>query len=184
MTTTTPPPFTKFPKIPRLDRDIIVTEKLDGTNATVHVTEDGQNLFAASRNRWIIPEDDNFGFARWVSEHKSELLGLGPGIHRGEWWGSGIQRRYDLDHKRFSLFNTYRWSDDSTRPTCCHVVPVLYQGPFSLSAISSCLSRLHNVGSIAAPGFNRPEGVVIFHVASNRLFKKTLDGDGHKGAQR
>ncbi len=37
-------------------------------------------------------------------------------------------------------------------------------------------------GSVVSPGFMRPEGIVIFHVASGQIFKATLDGDGHKGA--
>jgi hypothetical protein len=92
---------------------MIVTEKLDGTNAQVHITDDGR-IFAGSRNRWITPDADNFGFARWVAEHEEELRALGPGSHYGEWWGSGIQRRYGLDEKRFSLFNVGRWTRAST----------------------------------------------------------------------
>lgn len=48
-------PFAAFPSIARLCRDMIVTEKIDGTNAQVHITEDGQVL-AGSRSRWITPE--------------------------------------------------------------------------------------------------------------------------------
>lgn len=29
--------FVEFPKIPRLSRDIIVTEKIDGTNAQIYL---------------------------------------------------------------------------------------------------------------------------------------------------
>jgi hypothetical protein len=36
--------FQEFPKIFRLSREMIVTEKLDGTNAQVYVTDDGQVL--------------------------------------------------------------------------------------------------------------------------------------------
>jgi hypothetical protein len=36
---------------------------------------------------------------------------------------------------------------------------------------------LQRGGSQAARGFMRPEGVVIFHVASGQLFKKTIEGD-------
>lgn len=32
-------------------------------------------------------------------------------------------------------------------------------------------------GSVAAPGFANPEGVVIYHTAGNVLFKKTLIKD-------
>ena len=57
--------FRAFHKIPRLFRDVIITEKIDGTNACVVVTPDG-TVLAQSRSRFITPEDDNFGFAAWV----------------------------------------------------------------------------------------------------------------------
>ena len=79
--------FKGFPKMARLSREIIVTEKIDGTNAQVFITDDG-DVMAGSRTRWIYPGDDNFGFAAWVQEHRDELLTLGPGQHFGEWWGA------------------------------------------------------------------------------------------------
>jgi hypothetical protein len=169
------PEFTSFQKISRLSRDIVVTEKIDGTNAQIHISDDGV-VTAGSRSRWITPQDDNFGFARWVEEHRDELLNLGPGTHFGEWWGSGIQRRYGLNEKRFSLFNTARWSE-GVLPACCHVVPVLYQGPFSLAHVDACLERLFLSGSVAAPGFMKPEGIVLYHTAARILFKKTIEKD-------
>ena len=78
--------FKEFPKIARLSREIIVTEKIDGTNAQILITEDGQ-ILTGSRTRWITPQDDNFGFAKWVEENKAEILKLGQGQHFGEWWG-------------------------------------------------------------------------------------------------
>ena len=186
--------FQEFPKMARLSRDIIVSEKIDGTNACVYVTEDGA-LLAGSRTRWITPADDNAGFAVWVEEHREELLTLGPGLHRGEWWGAGIQRRYGLAEKRFSLFNTQRWALHGTEPKafptadprvtrtqdvlppCCGLVPVLYQGPFDTAMVGQCLESLRLHGSVAAPGFEKPEGVVVFHTAGNVGFKKTLDKD-------
>ena len=102
-TNSTEPPFVAFDKIPRLRRNVIVSEKIDGTNAIVWIGEDFTTIRAGSRSRWITPEDDNYGFARWVAANRDELLKLGPGYHYGEWWGAGIQRRYGLDHKRFSL---------------------------------------------------------------------------------
>jgi hypothetical protein len=176
--------FEEFPKIPRLSRDIVVTEKLDGTNGQICITKEGE-IRAASRTRWITPEDDNHGFARWVAEHKEELLRLGEGRHFGEWWGSGIQRGYGLakGEKRFSLFNVHRWTDPSVRPICCDVVPTLYKGEFTFGAISICLQKLKREGSAAAPGFMNPEGVIVFHTAANTMFKKTLEKDEEpKGA--
>lgn len=170
------PEFQSFQKIARLSREIIVTEKIDGTNGQVYVGEDGLVL-AGSRSRWITPADDNAGFARWVCENKEELREvLGPGRHFGEWWGSGIQRRYGLSEKRFSLFNVERWGT-GVLPSCCHVVPTLYRGPFHLSQIEFCLDQLKREGSVAAPGFMRPEGVVIYHTAGRHLYKKTIEKD-------
>ena len=168
--------FTPFQKIPRLSRDCVITEKLDGTNASIYIGDDGLFL-TGSRTRWITPADDNHGFSRWAYEHRDELLLLGPGHHFGEWWGVGIQRRYGLVEKRFSLFNTRRWSDASVRPACCHVVPVLYTGPFTTVMTEAAMLRLQNFGSAAAPGFMDPEGIIVYHEASGALFKKTIKGD-------
>lgn len=170
------PEFKPFPKIARLSRDVLITEKIDGTNASVWVGEDGA-VMAGSRSNWITPKADNFGFAAWVAENSSELLKLGPGLHFGEWWGAGIQRRYGLSERRFSLFNTTRWGNAADRPACCHVVPVLYSGLFDTAAVEEAIARLRREGSVAAPGFMRPEGVVVFHVAGNVGFKKTLERD-------
>ncbi len=169
-------PFVPFPKIPRLKRSIVITEKIDGTNASILVPEDGGPLLVGSRNRWITPEADNAGFARWVKEREEDLrAGLGFGHHFGEWWGSGIQRRYGLAEKRFSLFNTGRWH--GVIPTHCHVVPVLYAGAWSQEAIDATLESLRVNGSSAAPGFMKPEGIVVFHAASQSLYKVTLEKD-------
>lgn len=168
--------FKEFQKIPRLKRQVVITEKIDGTNACVIVSEDGTALAAQSRSRLITPEDDNYGFAQWAQDHTEELLKLGPGHHYGEWWGAGIQRRYGLTEKRFSLFNTGRWTPENPNlPKCCHVVPVLYTG--DLSGVDESLNLLRTQGSMAAPGFMNPEGIVVYHSASRSLYKVTLEKD-------
>ena len=173
--------FEPFPKIGRLVRGIVVTEKIDGTNAQIAISDDLVTVRAGSRTRWIAPgkSTDNHGFAAWVEANADQLRQLGPGRHFGEWWGSGINRGYGLTggEKRFSLFNTGRWSNPADRPSCCGVVPVLYAGPFDERAITTALDNLAQVGSVAAPGFMDPEGVVVFHTATNTLFKRTIKGD-------
>lgn len=178
-------PFQGFPKLSRLSRECIITEKIDGTNAQIFITECGQ-IVAGSRNRWITPGNDNYGFAAWVEANKDELLKLGPGQHFGEWWGAGIQRRYGLAEKRFSLFNTERWIKSETdrtndnqeiKPMCCSVVPVLERCIFDTVRIAGVLEVLARTGSVAAPGFAAPEGIVIYHKASGVLFKKTCVND-------
>ena len=172
--------FIKWPKTERLEKDmnIVVTEKIDGTNAQVHILDDGVTLLAGSRTRYITPEEDNYGFAWWCEENKEDLLKLGPGRHYGEWYGAGIQRRYGLDHKRFALFNVTRWQDGrAQRPDCCGVVPIVYEGPY--------LGRDHlvglfeemkaSVGSYAVPGFDKPEGLWIYFLKFRHSLKMPLD---------
>ena len=189
------PEFIPFPKIARLSRLAIVTEKIDGTNAQVLITEDG-DIFAGSRSRWITTEDDNYGFARWVAGNQDTLLKLGPGRHMGEWWGLGINRNYGLKEKRFSLFNTVRWCNygdapqripmadpriekwQEVLPDGLRLVPKLRWSNFSTSVCHEALDNLREYGSQAAPGFMRPEGIVVFHVAANVAFKQTLEKDG------
>lgn len=173
--------FRPFPKIARLYRDIVVTEKIDGTNASIIVGENGE-FATASRNRLITPEDDNFGFATWAYANRDHLAGtLGPGRHFGEWWGKGIQRGYGMAYKVFSLFNTSRWEGLHEDQLRC--VPVLYKGAFDEQIIKHALHMLLGSGSQASPRFMSPEGVVVYHTQGNHLYKITLDGDGHKGAK-
>lgn len=187
--------FTEFPKMARLSREVIITEKIDGTNAQLLITESG-DIFSGSRTKFITPSDDNHGFAKWVEGNKNELLTLGPGRHFGEWWGSGIQRGYGLKkgEKRFSLFNVIRWAAAGTEPKiissnlgvdklqsilpqCCSLVPELYRGNFDTQIINDILEDLRLTGSRAVKGFLRPEGVVVFHTAANIGFKKTIEKD-------
>lgn len=189
--------FEAWPKTPRLFRDMIVTEKIDGTNAAViiephhgeydpsatlviHPTEGRMIVGAQSRKRLITPDADNFGFARWVYDNAADLAHLlGPGRHFGEWWGSGIQRGYGLTNgeKRFSLFNVNRYAGISGVFKDVDVVPTLYTGPFDLAAVEGLLYGLMNRGSTAAPGFMRPEGVVVYHEAAGQTFKALIEND-------
>jgi hypothetical protein len=191
--------FQAWPKTARLFRDVVITEKIDGTNAAIVVekTEDGRYaeysevpytalpagwiIGAQSRTRLITPENDNHGFARWVRDNAETLVrDLGPGRHFGEWWGQGIQRKYGLDHKRFSLFNTAKWNFVPFETPNMDSVPVLYNGVFSESVVSTVSEHLKTFGSAASPGFMNPEGVCVFHTQSRKVYKYTLDGDGHK----
>lgn len=214
--------FEPWPKIPRLNRGVVVTEKIDGTNAAVVVipwstlaneVSDGWNseegyfrqwhaegkhliarvgavdglggfgVFAQSRTRYITPGDDNFGFAKWVEANASALAAtLGAGRHFGEWWGSGIQRGYGLTNgeRRFSLFNSGRWATtDLSGVPGLGVVPGLNEvlGKGSLEDIPDFVEYLREHGSIAAPGFDRPEGIVVWHSAARSSFKVLLEND-------
>lgn len=223
-----PVEFEPWPKIARLNRNITITEKIDGTNAAVVIlkraatpetAEEGQLIvydekaaleagdvvsfvhhdgadyvvFAQSRNKFITPKSDNHGFAGWVERNAKELVAvLGEGRHFGEWWGSGIQRKYGLtgSDKRFSLFNAVRWENKAGLSSVpgLGVVPIIYRGPYAgdghYEPVSASLQSLRDLGSMAAPGFMDPEGVVIWHEAARTSFKVTLKNDeAPKGAQ-
>jgi hypothetical protein len=179
--------FNEFPKMSRLNREVIVTEKIDGTNAQIYIPDASEEnygkIFAGSRTKWIQPgKQDNMGFAGWVERNAGELMQLGPGNHFGEWWGKGIQRGYAMPDKRFSLFNVHRWGgpNSNLRPACCGVVPTLWTGNFEnfmLMGLMSVMNNLAQYGSVASPGFMDPEGIVVFHTAQGILFKKTLKND-------
>lgn len=215
--------FEPWPKTPRLNRSVVFTEKIDGTNAAVVILPleavdrimpegrpveffDGDRhniirtvtlrrpgaaedetfvVLAQSRNRFITPEADNAGFAKYVADWASDLIvTLGPGHHFGEWWGSGIQRGYGLTggEKRFSLFNASRWGlEDLSAVPGLGAVPIL---PFSrIEQSAEAIEYLREHGSIAAPGFDRPEGLIAWHTAARTSFKALLEGDDFpKGA--
>ena len=188
--------FEKWKSIPRLNKEVIVTEKLDGTNAQIHIfdhrseagvyeipsecvlaQEDNLLMCAASRSRYISVEDDNFGFAKWVQDNHEDLFKLGPGRHYGEWWGVGIQRGYGLSERRLSMFNP-RWAEQG--PECVDSTPIIATGTEITLLADYAMSKLAEEGSFAAPGFMDPEGIVVYHSAANQMFKTTFEYDEGK----
>ena len=192
--------FTAWPKTSRFFRDIVITEKIDGTNAAVGIkivespevgddnvlayTEVGGEwhaVYAQSRNKLIKLGQDNAGFAGWVTAHAEELVTfLGEGLHFGEWWGSGIQRGYGKQkgEKHFSLFNTDRFSEiEAVSDGLVRCVPKFYHGPLDVDAITDSLRLLEREGSMASPGFSNPEGVCVYHTSSRIVQKVTLDNN-------
>jgi hypothetical protein len=182
----TGPAFVPWPKTPRLFKGMTITEKIDGTNAAIHIVpgevEGTFSITAQSRNRVITPGKgtDNSGFAAWAHANASELaLLLGPGLHFGEWWGQGINRNYGVDGRRFSLFNTDKHAEVKRTVGGVDVepVPVLFRGDFSTTTVAAVLAMLKSEGSLAAPGFNNPEGVCVFHHGARQVTKVTLDNN-------
>jgi len=170
--------FKAWDKIPRENPfTVTISEKMDGTNACV-IIQDSKIVGVQSRKRFITPENDNYGFAAWVFENETDLLGLGDGYHYGEWAGIGIQKNpHALDSKKFFLFNTFRWSENNpNRPKCCEVVPVLFQGLLKPETIPSLLGLLR-----ANAGENEtPEGVVVYYHAFRKYTKHTIKSPNGK----
>lgn len=196
-------PFPKLTRLAKYSQYCTITEKIDGSNAQVVINETTQadfgdpnviarvslcgkpelTLRAGSRTRWITPgkETDNFGFAAWVEKNSIDLAHLGVGQHFGEWYGGKIQCGYGREEKRFALFNTDRWGPHNPNtPACCEVVPVLYQGQYSESAVDEVMRALSAGGSFHVLGFMNPEGVVVYLRGPRVLLKKTFENDGGK----
>lgn len=169
-----PPPFEPYGKTPRWRSQVVVTEKIDGSNCFILVPEDPSlPVVAGSRNRYITPggkATDNFGFAAWVADNAEKLRRLGPGRHNGEWWGCGIGRGYGLTERRWSLFQATRWADEDLRamdlPSNVYMVPLLARREMDPrrgveNPIQAAIERLELEGSVAAPGFKKPEGIIV-----------------------
>ena len=197
------PEFKEFPKISRLfEQDVCVTEKIDGTNALIWIGDnpnfdpdfdpqtESMLMKAGSRTRWITPEDDNYGFARWVETNKEELMKLGPGYHYGEWWGNGIQRTYNMKKKVFSLFNVGLWND-TNKPECCDVVPTIYSGVLTPEIYEDIWAMVHDPEShqdFVSPAalkygieFDKPEGCMMFLTKARLYFKLPIEKGSKDG---
>lgn len=180
--------FVTWPKIARFNKAWEITEKIDGTNGVllwsmvpgdVSLAQvDDLYLYAGSRNRWLTPEQDNFGFARWAQENAENLVTLGKGRHYGEWYGQGIQRGYGLTEKRFALFDTDKWKGlDPRIPKGVEVVPVITNctGAGLNDTIKMVLRELQQYGSLV--GTSKSEGVIVRHMFSSARFKILIEGD-------
>lgn len=167
--------FKAWPKMTRENPfSVTITEKMDGTNACI-IIQDGELIGVQSRKKLITPENDNYGFAGWVSRNTEELLNLGDGYHYGEWAGLGIQGNpHNLPEKQFFLFNTHKWALD--RPNCCQVVATLFRGLMDIDTIPTFLKALEE----GAPEGVKPEGITVFHHALSSYTKHTIKSPNGK----
>lgn len=192
-------PFEGWPKIPRVSKGMqcVITEKIDGTNAQVHISrtqdDDGNDpdviaiergdiplsMRVGSRSRWITPESDNYNFARNVLENVETYFKLGEGAHFGEWYGLGIQHGHGMKEKRFALFNNLRW-DNVSRPEGLDVVPTLYKGDFHPELVNDIAAQLKASGSILVPGWMKPEGFIIYFPEFRKSLKWTYEAQEGK----
>lgn len=173
-------PFVSFNKIESMGRAfMVITEKIHGTNAQIYIypNEEGVlQLKAGSRNRWLMPDEDNYGFASFVYENKEDIIEkLGEGRHFGEWAGNGINSGYDLPEKRLYLFNWKRFSDSYEFPNRIDRIPFLYSGAVDMGKIQEVMEELKTNGSLISPGYMKPEGVVV--EMCGRFFKKTFSDE-------
>lgn len=186
----------------RENKNKTVTEKIDGTNACI-VIYDGK-VTAQSRKRVITPDDDNYGFARWVYDNAGVLMDtLGFGYHYGEWFGEGIQKNpLGIEGKRFALFHATKYTEangyELNKVDGLETVPLLHHGQCDVWTIPDIMADLQDFGSKVVgaarhvyessiiEGFTydravAAEGIIIWNNETKTRTKMLLEGDAfHK----
>ena len=176
------PKHVKWPSITRLSKaTVYLSEKIDGTSCGIHVS-DGKITAVQSRNQLLENGKDQNGFAAWVRANEATLVeDLGDGIHFGEWAGPGIQKGYGLKEKTFFLFDTRHYGRPWLTPNLS-VVPLLRTCQLDTAVFKEVLEELKTNGSVASPGFMRPEGIIAFVYDTQTRFKILCENDNfHKG---
>lgn len=86
------PIMNRLAKMPTIT--FIGTEKIHGGNLSI-VIDQNQCLTCQSRERIITPEDDCYGFAKFVEKNKERIINDFPHntVIYGEWAGKGIQNK-------------------------------------------------------------------------------------------
>lgn len=169
------PEFISYGKTHRFNRDeakwavgaeVVITEKVDGTNALVYVDKNKGLVLAGSKEKWLVEGvNDNFDFLQYVNKNKEYLMySLKDGYNYGEYWGPGVGRSYNQEERFFSPF------DGSG------AIPVLYRGKLSLEVLDSLVEDLTLNGSKLVLGYMHPEGLVI------QYMEKGYGTNGHMSA--
>lgn len=194
--------FKSWGSTTRENKNKTITEKLDGTNACV-VVYNGE-VRAQSRKRFITPDDDNYGFAKWVYDNAGALMDtLGYGYHYGEWFGEGIQKNpLGIEGKRFALFHPTKYTEANGYNLAMvdglETVPLLHHGQCDVWTIPNIMQDLELYGSKVVgaktsqePGFfdmnvtytkaAEPEGIIIWNNETRTRTKMLLKDDAfHK----
>jgi len=176
--------FLKYQHIERLGSDEVdgilegrcyVFPKIDGTNASVWMEDDGL-LHAGSRNRELSTGNDNAGFCQWVEDNTREfmpLLDAHPWYRiYGEWLVPHTLRTYREDAwRKFYIFDVYDQETEAYLPyeryadICAgYLLPFPVIAPIEIVE-NATLEHLHKVLDrntyLIADGNGSGEGIVI-----------------------
>jgi hypothetical protein len=198
-------PFETFPKIARLKRELVITEKLDGTNACVAwfpcITPEEKNfaandpycitleeldgilhgLYAGSRSRWIAPEGTE-GLAKGCDNFAFAQF-VGNNVDELAKLGTGrhFGEWYGRGIQRNYGLENKRFALFNTARWGKHNpnTPACCEVTTKIEGLvpDEAIELLRTKGSQHVPGWPTPEGIVIYHSASRTLFKQTLEKD-------
>ncbi len=171
----------RYPHIERLTeasplfllRSVIVTEKIDGTNARFGLA--GGRFQVGGRNIVFATGEDPFGFRSWVEQNdiEAKVRAANPDgedvTYFGEWFGPRIQKGIDYGtERRFLGFDVWRhagsWLDfinakSAFREIGLETVPVVFSGPIQPADMASM--RVQPTMAGTQKNGNLWEGVVI-----------------------
>jgi RNA ligase (TIGR02306 family) len=153
-----------------MDKEVVVTEKLEGSNITIHYDTDG--LKVCSRRHTIVPIPGyEHTFCRTAREGGFDVLAQAwfnqvnkPIDLRGEIIGPGIQGNiYKLTKHQIRLFDVqvdYKYIDvDELYAHADNVAPVLFRGKLRDYLNGRTIREASNGQSVLAPVLR--EGIVI-----------------------
>lgn len=158
----------KFAEAFKVGEHITITEKIDGANASIAVSEDGK-LIAFSRRNELTPENTLQGFYDYVQSLDPTMISCVLGsryIFFGEWLVKHTIKYPQEKMKQFYVFDVWDteveqyipWEQTKQMAEFCglKMVPVFYDGPFiSWEHVYSF------VGKTEMGGEPTGEGVVI-----------------------
>jgi hypothetical protein len=166
----------------RENKNKTITEKIDGTNACI-VAQDGK-VTAQSRKRIITPDDDNYGFAKWVYDNAGVLLDtLGYGYHYGEWYGEGIQKNpLGIEGKRFALFHATKYTEangyELNKVDGLETVPLLHHGQCDVWTLPKIMEDLKTYGSKVRGSSTKDMVSHIPGLTCETVYVKAADAEG------
>jgi len=165
----------RYPDIIDEDEEVIITEKIHGTNARF-LYWNGK-FYVGSRNNWVDPEGNSVWAEvarRYEVEKALKRVPRGSVLY-GEIYGKGIQSMsYGLDTKELVVFDVYHFNDTKgwywypiavewlARLSDLPYVPILYRGRFDLE---TCYNLSNGPSTVPGADHVR-EGIVVRPVIS------------------
>ena len=173
-------------------RGLTVMPKIDGTNAVIHFDTKTQDIKIGSRNRYITVEDDNEGFAKYITDniakYKELFLALNDCtdfaytdiILYGEFTKKThytVEKDYFHEFYCFDILfvntenNTQKYVNPNNYPDIFdrHGVKLVPSEYIKVSEMDSCLERFKDFSRFLLPAeFEHGEGLVLKDYNNNK----------------
>ena len=199
--------FEEWPKIPRYKKELVITEKIDGTNGCVAIEHLNtpelldharENLGKKNGPVAIVngPSDGDFARALWAGSRSRWLDTSKTGDNFGfaKWVEQNAEQLANLGPGRhfgeWYGVGIQRGYDLHERRFA-----LFNAGRWTAEELPACcqvvpvlargewvdpttqINRLIAYGSLAVPGYMNPEGIIIYHTASRQLYKQLIEND-------